>query len=87
MAQNKKYDDYGLGFERTQLWKEYEAPMIRRQTALNAAQSFFANNNIEYSAMELKAMYKNFLNLIEVGDDTFFQRLQDHIDNKGLPKK
>ena len=56
MAQTKNYDDYQLGFDRTQLWKEYESPMIRRQTALNAAQSFFANNDIKYSATDLKTL-------------------------------
>jgi len=78
----KKYDEYQLGFDRTQLWKEHEGPMIRRQSALNAAQSFFSNNNITYSAIELKALYKNFLNLIENGDDTFYERLDTHIKKK-----
>jgi len=83
MEQKKKHTDYPLGgFERQQLWKEHEGPMIRRQTSLNAAQSFFANNDIEYSAIELKALYKNFLNLIENGDDSFFDRLNKHLEKK-----
>jgi hypothetical protein len=83
MGQNKKYQDYQVGgFERQQLWKEHEGPMIRRQTSLNAAQSFFGNNDIKYSAIELKALYKNFLNLIENGDDSFFDRLQEHLNKK-----
>ena len=79
---HEKYDEYQLGFDRTQLWKEYESPIIRRQSALANAQSFFSNNNLEYTPMELKALYKNFLNLIENGDDSFFQRLQEHLDKK-----
>jgi hypothetical protein len=86
MGQNKKYEDYQVGgFERQQLWKEHEGPMIRRQTALNASQSFFANNDIKYSAIELKALYKNFLNLIENGDDAFFERLDIHIKKNKKP--
>jgi len=82
MGQTKNYDDYQLGFDRTQLWKEYEAPMIRRQTALNAAQSFFANNDIKYSAIELKTLYVRFLNMIENGDTNFFEELDKHIKKK-----
>jgi hypothetical protein len=71
----KKYNEYQLGFDRTQLWKEHESPMIRRQSALNAAQSFFANNNINYTATELKTLYTRFLNMIETGETNFFEGL------------
>lgn len=78
----KKYDEYQLGFDRTQLWKEHEAPMIRRQSALNAAQSFFSNNNITYSAMDLKALYMRFLKMIENGDTDFFEGLDKWLESK-----
>jgi hypothetical protein len=78
----KKYDEYQLGFDRTQLYKEYEAPMIRRQSALNAAQSFFSNNNITYSAMDLRALYMRFLKMIETGDTDFFEGLDKWLENK-----
>jgi len=84
MIQKKNYDDCQLGFDRTQLWKEYEAPMIRRQTALNAAQSFFANNNIKYSPTDLKTLYIRFLNMIENGDTNFFEALESHLNKKDL---
>jgi hypothetical protein len=80
--QTKKYTEYGLGFERTQLFKEHESPMIRRQSALNAAQAFYGNNDIQYSATELKALYNRFLNLIENGDDSFFDKLDKHLQTK-----
>ena len=69
----KKYDELPLGFDRTQLYKEHEGPMIRRQTALKEAQSFFSNNNITYSAMDLKALYMRFLKMIENGDTPCLQ--------------
>jgi hypothetical protein len=78
----KKYDEYQLGFDRTQLYKEYEGPMIRRQSALNAAQSFFSNNNITYSAMDLRALYMRFLKMIETGDTDFFEGLDKWLENK-----
>lgn len=82
MGQTKKYDEYQLGFDRTQLWKEYESPMIRRQSALKEAQSFFSNNNITYSAMDLKALYMRFLKMIETGDTDFFEGLDKWLENK-----
>ena len=80
--QTKNYTEYCLGFERTQLFKEHEAPMIRRQSALNAAQAFYGNNDIKYSAQDLKALYKRFLNLIENGDEGFFEKLDKHLESK-----
>ena len=82
----KKYDDYQLGFDRTQLWKEHESPMIRRQSALNAAQSFYANNGIEYTAIELKTLYMRFLTMIETGDTDFFEGLNNHLKKKQTNK-
>ena len=78
----KKYDEYQLGFDRTQLWKEHESPMIRRQSALNAAQSFFGNNGIEYTGLELKTLYTRFLNMIETGDTDFFGGLDKWLEIK-----
>jgi len=79
MENNKNYQDYKLGFDRTQLFKEHEGPMIRRQTALTQAQSFFANNDIKYSANDLHLLYQRFLSLIETGEDKFFGKLDKHI--------
>ena len=78
----KKYDECSLGFDRTQLWKEHESPMIRRQSALNAAQSFFANNGIEYNGTELKALYTRFLKMIETGETDFFEGLDKWLEGK-----
>jgi len=79
---DKNYDDFKLGFDRTQLWKEHESPMIRRQTALNQAQAFYANNDLKYSAKELKLLYNRFLTMIETGEDTFFDNLDSYLQKK-----
>ncbi len=78
------YKDLKYGFDRTQAFKEEEAPMIRRQFALNAAQKYFENNNVEYSGTELKALYKRFLGLVETGDDSFFSKLDGFIETKKM---
>ena len=76
------YDKLKLGFDRTQLWKEYESDMIIRQTALRAAQSFYDTNKLEYTPTELKLLYNRFLSLIKDGDDSFFDKLELHIQKK-----
>jgi hypothetical protein len=76
------YETTKLGFDRTQLLKEHERPMFRRMTALNAAQSFYSNNNLEYTPLELKALYNRFLTLITDGDDNFFDNLHKHLEKK-----
>ena len=81
-AMDNNYKNQKFGFDRTQMFKEHEAPMIRRQSALNAAQTFYENNNVEYSGTELKALYKRFLTLIETGDDSFFSNLDSFIESK-----
>lgn len=88
MAMNKKFNEnMSMGFDRTQLWKEYEAPMIRRQTALNAAQSFFGNNEIKYTPTELKALYMHFLNLIENGDTSFFTGVEKYLEKNNVEQE
>jgi hypothetical protein len=73
------YENMKLGFDRTQLFKEHEGPMIRRAAAMNMAQKFFDTNEIKYSPLELKSLYLGFYKLIEEGDDSIFQKLDSYL--------
>jgi hypothetical protein len=72
-------DKLKLGFDRTQLYKEYEAPMIRRQSAMTFAQRFYEQRGINASAHDLKLLYNRFLEMIETGDDTFLDRIDTYL--------
>jgi hypothetical protein len=75
-------DKLKLGFDRTQLYKEYEAPMIRRQSAMTFTQRFFEQRNIQCDAKDLKLLYNRFLEMIETGDDTFLDRIDTYLEKK-----
>ena len=72
-------DKLKLGFDRTQLYKEYEGPMIRRQSAMSFAQKFYEQRGINASAKDLKLLYNRFLEMIETGDDTFLDRIDSYL--------
>ena len=78
--QPKDYVNKQPGFERTQLYKEYESPMIRRAAALKMAQDFYANNNIEYTPIELKTLIIGFISFLEEGDMSIFDRLHQYLN-------
>jgi hypothetical protein len=78
----KEYQNKQLGFDRTQLFKEYESPIIRRGVALAAAQDFYSNNNIEYTPLELKSLVIGILSFLEEGDMQIFNKLQEYLDKK-----
>lgn len=74
-------EELKLGWDRTQLWKEFEGPMIRRQSAMTFAQRFFEQRNIQCDAKDLKLLYNRFLEMIETGDDTFLDRIDTYLLN------
>jgi hypothetical protein len=78
------YKNKQLGFDRTQLYKEFEGPMIRRAAALKMAQEFFAHNEIKYSPLELKTLIMGYTDYIEKGDMTIFTRLEKYLIDKGI---
>lgn len=72
-------DELKLGYDRTQLWKEHEGPMIRRQSAMSFAQKFYEQRGINASAKDLKLLYNRFLEMIETGDDSFLDRIDNYL--------
>ena len=73
-------EELKLGWDRTQLWKEHEGPMIRRQSAMTFAQRFYEQRGIQCDAHDLKLLYNRFLEMIETGDDTFLDRIDTYLE-------
>lgn len=82
--QPEDYKNKQLGFDRTQLYKEFEGPIIRRAAALKMAQDFFSHNNIPYTPLELKTLIMGYMDYIEKGDMTIFTRLEKYLLDKGI---
>lgn len=76
------YENMKLGFDRTQLYKEYEGPMIRRAAAMNMAQKFYETNEIKHSPLELKSLYLGFYKLLEEGDTSVFNKLDSYLTSR-----
>lgn len=76
------YENMKLGFDRTQLYKEYEGPMIRRAAAMNMAQKFFDTNEIKHTPLELKSLYLGFCKLLEENDTNVFNKLDAYLSSR-----
>lgn len=84
MANRDDYKNKPYGFDRTQMFKEYESPMLHRISALKMAQTFFETNEIKHTPTELKAAYLRFWKLIDDGDLEVFDVMQNYLDKKGI---
>lgn len=82
MINPQDYKDKNLGFDRTQLFKEFEGPMIRRAAAMNMAQKFFETNQIAHTGKELQALYTGVLSLLETGDTSIFTKIDKYLNSK-----
>ena len=76
------YQSKPFGFERTQMWKEWEQPQIIRSTALTSALKFFEMNLIGCTPKELQSLTNGFLIYIQTGDISIFARLQEYLEQK-----
>jgi len=84
MANKDDFKTKPYGFDRTQMFKEYESPMLHRISALKMAQTFFETNEIKHTPTELKAAYLRFWKLIDDGDLEVFDVMQNYLDKKGI---
>ena len=81
------YKQKPYGFDRTQMFKEFETPMIHRMSALQSALRYFESNNIYVTPLELKAATKGLLSFIEDNDWTVFDKLHSYLEKKELEAK
>jgi hypothetical protein len=76
------YKQKPFGFDRTQMFKEFETPMIHRMSALQSALKYFESNGIYVTPLELKAATKGILSFIEENDWSVFERLNNYLEKK-----
>jgi len=76
------YKNKPFGFDRTQMFKEYETPQIHRMSALTNALKFYETNCISYTPVELKSLTLGLLNFIEKGDSSIFTRFNEYLEKK-----
>lgn len=77
-----EYKSKPYGFDRTQMFKEYETPMIHRMSALQSALKYFESNAIPVTPLELKAAVKGILNFVEQDDWSVFDKLDSYLQKR-----
>lgn len=84
MAQETKkpYEDLQMGFDRTQLYKEFIQPQINRTSALNNVMSFVKMMKLTLTTEELFLLVERFQSYIETGDKRWVQRVDEFIQKK-----
>jgi len=80
MAQDKKYQDTPLGYDRTQLYKEYQEPQIRRQSALKSAMSIMESHELKLSMKDLFGLTKRIEQFIETGDTSWSVPFDNYVN-------
>lgn len=87
MANNKNYESEKLGFERTQLFKEYVQPQITRSSALNTTMDWCKINQYPLSLTEIIALSKHFVSYIEEGKTDWMtiteKKIKERLSERG----
>ena len=81
-ASKQSYEDLQMGFDRTQLYKEYTQPQINRSAALQAVMNFCKINQIKMSNVEIVALTKKYLDFIETGDTSWAKIVDKYLMDK-----
>jgi hypothetical protein len=79
---NKNYEQKPLGFDRTQLFKEYTQPITNRQSALKAALTLMTSNNLSWSMKDIMLVTERIQNWMETGDDSFVPKMDKYFKLK-----
>lgn len=78
----KLYEDLQMGFDRTQMFKEYQLPQLNRSTALQSVISFCKINQIKPTTEELFRMCDRYMSYIETGDRSWVLLVDNYIKQK-----
>lgn len=78
----KPYEDLSMGFDRTQIFKEFQLPQLNRSTALQSVLSFCKLNQIQPTTQELFQMTERYVAYIETGDRSWVLLVDNYIKQK-----
>jgi hypothetical protein len=83
MATTKKpYEDLQMGYDRTQVYKEFIQPQINRTSALNNVMSFVKMMKINPTTEELFLLVERFQMFIETGDKQWVTKVDTWLKDK-----
>jgi len=82
MKTTKPYEALDFGFDRTQLFKEFNQPQINRSTALQATMNWVKTNQIKLNLSEIIALSEKFVIYIEEGKTNWMKETEQYIQDK-----
>jgi len=74
----KNYENKPLGFDRTQLFKEYTQPITNRQAALKTAITIMTAHNVQWSMKNIMDVVTRLTQWMETGDDAWVERMDKY---------
>jgi hypothetical protein len=86
LKKQESYQDKTLGFDRTQLYKEYMEPQIRRQSALKSAVSIMEAHELKLSINDLMLLTKRIDQFIETGNSSWSSQFDSYVKLKSDEK-
>ena len=84
MANQNNYQEHELGFNRTQLFKEWNQPQINRSTALKITVEYCTLNDIQLGVKETMQMTKRFMDYLETGNTDWMDKMDSYLEKKKL---
>jgi hypothetical protein len=82
MANRQDYENLQMGFDRTQLFKEYTQPQINRSSALQATLNWCKINQYKMELPEIVALTERFVQYIETGDRSWIKTTEAYLKDK-----
>jgi hypothetical protein len=80
------YESKPLGFDRTQLFKEYTQPIVERQAAMKTTITLMEAHNLKWSMSDIMLITKRLVQWMETGDDTWVKKMDSYFKLKNDQK-
>lgn len=78
----KNYENKPLGFDRTQLFKEYTQPIVNRQAALKTTLTLMETHNLKWSMKDIMLVNKRLIEWMETGDESWVEKMDNYFGLK-----
>ncbi len=82
MANQNNYQEHELGFNRTQLFKEWTQPQINRSTALRSTIEYCTLHGIKLDIKLTMLMTKRFMEYLETGDTSWMDKMESFLEER-----
>ena len=82
-----KHETMAMGFDRTQLFKEWTQPQINRSSALSTTMTIMEVFGLKLSTVEILRICEKYVLYIETGDITWGKIVDEHINKNHLKIK